>query len=234
MAAKSNARKKQPAFGPGIVRGWFDAVLNPMIQALKYARMRLEERNWTWQVPPGHLESILPVKKMIQPLAEDTLEQFLDFHTDLKDEIEIYGHTRAQLEDACRSLQRAVEESEELKEIYQRAREDNSLTPQGITVNSAFSLGRNDQEHLESLAQYVVNQVEELPRFYVYSPVWNKYNDEFLALLGLPNIRQKAVPVEHLGQKLIKVVEKLMEELKETRNELSLEYDVPYVPTQII
>jgi len=234
MTTRSNARKKQPAFGPGIVRGWFDAVLNPMIQTLKYEQMRLEEGNWTWQVPPGHLESILPVKRMVQPLAEDTLEQFLNFHPDLKDEIEIYGSTRVQLEDACRSLQRAVEESGELLAIYQRAKEDNSITPQGITVNSAFGLGQKDQENLEALAQYVVNRSGELPRFFVYSPVWNKYRDEFLALLDLPNINQKAIPVEHMGQKLLKVIEELIEDLKETRNELSLKYDVPYVPTQMI
>ncbi|MGH9937187.1 MAG: hypothetical protein ACREAM_13125, partial [Blastocatellia bacterium] len=225
MTTRSNARKKQPAFGPGIVRGWFDAVLNPMIQTLKYEQMRLEEGNWTWQVPPGQLESILPIKKMIQPLAEDTLEQFLNFHPDLKEEIRIYEDTRAQLVVACMRLQRVIENSEELKAIYQRAKGDNSATSSGATISSLLSLPGTDDEHLEALAQCVVNRCGELPRFYIYSPVWNKYRDELLALLKIPHIEHEALTgVDHLGKKLLRIVEGLIKILKEARDDLSLKY----------
>lgn len=50
--------------GPRIVRSWFDTVINPLLQNLGLEKNLLQEKNWTWTVPPGKLESIRPIKEM--------------------------------------------------------------------------------------------------------------------------------------------------------------------------
>jgi hypothetical protein len=233
MATKTNSRKKTPKVGERIVRGWFDTVINPLLQSLKWEQGRLEKKNWTWQVPPGHLESIRPIKDMISRLAEDNLEQFAKFYPVIKENMDFHDEERAQLLVACKKLQRVVEESEELEAIYQRAKSDDSMTPRGTPLNDVFG-SYTEREHLELLAQCVVNQWGELPSSNIYAPVWNKYQAEFLALLNLPAIKPQKELTERAGKKLLQTVQHLIALLKETREQLSLKYDVPYVTAATI
>ncbi len=228
MSTKTNSRKKTLKVGGRIVRSWFDTVINPLLQALKWEEQRLEKKNWTWQAQPGYLESIQPIKNMIPPLAEDNLEQFTKFYPVIKENIDFHDQETANLFVACKNLQRAIEENAELQAIYQRAKADESKTLHGTPINSVFATGTEDY-HLAILAQYIVNQSGELPFHHLYWPVWNKYRGELLALLDQPAIKPKKKLVEGAGEKLLKTVRHLLELLKEIREQLSLEYDEPYV-----
>lgn len=228
MNTKTNSRKKTPKVGGRIVRSWFDTVINPLLQALKWEEKRLEKKDWTWQAQPGHLESIRPIKDMVPPLAEDNLEHFIKFYPVIKENMDFHDQERVNLFVACKNLQRVIEESDELRAIYQRAKADDSKTQDGISINSAFAIN-TEADHLAVLAQYIVNQSGGLPFHYVYWPVWNKYRDELLALLDHPAIKPKKKLVEGAGEKLLKTVRRLIELLKEAREQLSLEHDEPYV-----
>lgn len=233
MATKTRSKKKASKPGPVIIRAWFDTVINPLLQALKWEQVRLEQKNWTWQIPPGRLESVRPVKDMISPLAEDNLEQFLSFYPALKEQVDFHDTEVTHLEVACRNLQRAIEENDRLREIYRQIRSDESLTPLGETVSGVLR-GDSELKHLELLAQYIVNRMDELPDYYVYSPVWNKYRSDLLAILELPDIQQQVSLADHSGDKLLRIDKRLIENLKKTREELSLTHDVPYVAASTV
>jgi hypothetical protein len=229
-----NATAKSRSFGPGIVRGWFDAVLNPVIQSMRYEIGKLNSRDLAWQPVPGTTESILPIKRLIPPFAEDTLEQFLNFYSDCKEKIYSYDEARQELEHACTQLHRVLENSYELRAIYEKASLDSSPGFDGNSISSVFTSYRNDDYHLGNLAQFVVNQANELSPDNVYAPAWIKYRDQFINLLDLPEIKEKFLIVEMERRNVLQKVVELIKSFKNIREELSIQHDVPYLPPEAI
>jgi hypothetical protein len=230
MAKNTTAR----SFGPGIVRGWFDAVLNPIIQSMRYQIAKLNTRDLAWQAVSGTIDSILPTKRLIPPFAEDTLEQFLNFFPDCKEKIYSYEETRQELEHACAQLQRVIETTEELRAIYETASLDDSPGPDGIFINSVFSSYTDDYFHLSNLAQLLVNEAQEPPANNAYTPVWYKYRGQFITLLDLTEVKEKVLVVERERRNLLQKVVELIKSFKAIREELSIKHDVPYLPPEAI
>jgi hypothetical protein len=217
--------------GPRIIRSWFDTVINPILADLKHKESLLVLRNWTLRVPPGHLESLRPVEESPWQVSVDNLEQFICFYPHVADLIERHDRERSELEEACRALHSALSMSKTLKDAYEKAKSDNSPTDQETPINAVL-LGGTDEQHLEMLAQYIVNTAGELPGYYVHSPVWNKYSAEFLVALQDPAISPVRASAVENGERLLKTVKDLIALLKQTRARLSLWFDVPFVTAQ--
>lgn len=227
-----NATAKSKSFGPGIVRGWFDAILNPVIQSMRYEIAKLNSRDLAWQAITGTTESILPIKRLIPPFAEDTLEQFLNFFSDCKAKIYSYEEARQELEHACAQLQHALENSHELRAVYDKAALDNSPGFDGNYISSVFTSYRSDVYHLGNLAQFIINQANELPADNSYAPAWNRYREQFLTTLDSPGIKGRALAVENERRNLLQKVVDLIKTFKNIREELSIQHDVPYLPPE--
>jgi hypothetical protein len=219
-----------PAVGPRIIRSWFDTVINPMLESMKLEQRLLEERNWTWRVPPGHLESLRPIGESPWQVSIDNLEQLISFYPDVDDLIERHDLQASELEDACRVLHKALSASGAIKEAYASAKQDDALPEQGTAVNSV--LYGSDEQHLDLLAQYIVNTAGDLPNYYVYSAVWNKYRSDFLLSLEEPVISPLRDATIQAGERLLGTVNNLSVLLKEIRARLSLKFDVPFITSQ--
>jgi hypothetical protein len=230
MAKNTTAR----SFGPGIVRGWFDAVLNPVIQSMRYQIGKLNTRDLAWQAVTGTMDSILAIKRLIPPFAEDTLEQFLNFFPDCKEKIYSYEEARQELEHACAQLQRVIETTPELIEIYETASLDDTPGPDGNIISSVFSSYPDVNYHLSNLAQFLVNDAQEVPANNAYAPAWSKYRDQFINLLDLPEVKEKVLVVERERRNLLQKVVDLIKAFKAIREELSIKHDVPYLPPEAI
>lgn len=216
--------------GPRIIRSWFDTVINPILADLKHEERLLVLRNWTWRVPPGHLESLRPVEESPWQVSVDNLEQLITFYPNVEDLIERHDAEVSELEDACRALHTSLAVREPVKDAYAKAKGDNSLTDQGTPINGV--LRGPEEQDLDLLAQYIVNTADELPHYYVYSPVWNKYKSEFLSSLEDPAVRPLREATVQAGEKLLRTVNDLTALLKQIRARLSLQFDVPFVTGQ--
>jgi hypothetical protein len=217
--------------GPRIIRSWFDTVINAILERLKFEESLLERRDWTWRVPPCHLELLRPVREAPWQVNADNLEQFLSFYPNVEELIERHDRERSELEEACSALHNSLAMSRTFKGAYEKAKADDSPTNQGTTINDALLRG-SDEQHLDLLAQYVVNTADELPGYYVYSPVWNKYSSSFLNALQDSAISSMRASAVEEGEKLLETVRDLITLLKETRARLSLWFDVPFVTAQ--
>lgn len=233
MPTVTKTNSVQGKIGSRIVRTWFDTVINPLLQALKAEQTRLEKQDWTWRQFADDFESIRPLKQMLSPLAEDNLEQFSKFYPAIKRTIQAHDKERLELRVASQKLQALLQQSGELKKIYEKVKQDTSEWRNGETINKVFLDGR-DESHLKFLAQYIINQEEYLPDYITHAPVWNKYQDEFLSLLTLPAMNRENEKITQISEKLRKTVARLIEQLKATREDLSLAYDEPYVTTATI
>jgi hypothetical protein len=217
--------------GPRIIRSWFDTVINPILERLKFEEILLERKDWTWRVPPGHLELLRPIKDAPWQVNADNLEQFLSFYPSVEELVERHDRERSELEETCSGLHSALSMSKALRGAYEQAKADDSPSDQGTPINDALLRG-SDEQHIDLLAQYIVNAAGELPGYYVYSPVWNKHSADFLVSLQDQVIVPIRTSVLDGGEKLLKTINDLIGLVKETRGRLSLWFDVPFVTAQ--
>ncbi|MFN2456049.1 MAG: hypothetical protein ABR577_17740 [Pyrinomonadaceae bacterium] len=238
MSSKTRTNKKNLVVGRRIVRAWFDTIINPLLSGLKTEQDFLYKKFWTWQSQPSHLESIRPIRSMISGLYEDNLEQFLDFFPNLKTDMDEHDGKAATLLAECESLYKILFESSALREVYKSLTSAESLAKLDIAEeekNVYSLLGSSRQElHLELLAQHTVNNTIWLPSYYTTAPFWNRYKNEFLALLEHPNIHEYNIQTVKAGESLLKAVEHLINSLKATRAELSLQHDEPLVAVETL
>ncbi|MCI0624662.1 MAG: hypothetical protein L0387_23960 [Acidobacteria bacterium] len=228
MSEKDRFRKSERAIGPRIVRAWFDTVINPMLKSLRAEHDMLERRDWTWQFHRDQLEMIENAAEYVDANAVDNLEQLLAFFPELKGKIDDHDVDRNQLLDACRALQAAIVTNSNLENIYKRVTAPESLSDLGREIRTLF-ISEEPLEHINLLTEYIVNNTRELPYYYTVSALWNRYREEFLKILDHPSVVSQSRKAIEVGEQLVKSNEALVKRLKEVREGLSLEHDVPYV-----
>lgn len=223
------SKKKSVHVGERIVRAWFDTVINPLLQKLSWEQMRLETKNWTWRFQFKNLESILPIRQLLPTQMLDNLEQFVSFYPDIKEDVKFHDDQRLKLLVACQNLQRHLEASESLRRMYGTLTSPDSLRELGTRLEDVFGAYRNPEEHISLLAEYILNNTGELPSYYTTSSFWNKYREQFLALLVDPAIGPHNRLTVRAGEHLLKLSKRLTQLLRDTRERLSIEHDMPYV-----
>lgn len=224
-AAVSIEKPSTLEVGNLIVHSWFVDVINPLLRRLEREQELLQQKKWTWEAPPGHLKYLRPIKDYVISFA-DTLDQFLGYYPAIKENVDSHDQGRLDLFVACKNLQHLIEKEEPLWKIYLQAKTDDSMTRQGEALNKVFNID-SEREHLEGITQCIVNQSGEMPIHFVYYAVWNKYRDDLLTLLKIPSINLQNQLVEHTGENLLKTTQRLIELLKDTRSQLSLEHREP-------
>jgi hypothetical protein len=233
MPAKNRTSVKERKVGPNIVRAWFDTVINPLLRGLASERNLLEKENWTWRFEQETLVSLVPVRSFIAFEALDNLEQFLHLVALANKEctplMDRHDEQLGYLSDVCRELHRALVKSKELRDLYTRSSKDSAIPIQpGGNFNSLF--GAYPQErHLDVLAEDIVNSTGLLPNYYSTAPLWNSYRKDFLVVRETPNIRQHWKASQEAGRRLSLTVNELAESLRDVREALSLQHDVPFV-----
>jgi hypothetical protein len=230
MSADNMANEKR--FGPRIVATWFETVINPLLQALQVEQQRLRKRNWTWQFMPGRLESIRYIREMIPAIYVPNLDQFARFHPVIKENMDFHDDEVAHLSVACMNLQRVLIDGDSLKKIFERVTSDESLRHLGMSLKSMFG-SSTEIEQLGWIAEAIINSSGELPGYINHSPLWNRHHEEFMSVLDQPAASEAKTLTDRAGEKLQQMAEHLIKRLTETRDDLSLKYDVPPVPTDL-
>jgi hypothetical protein len=231
MSKKARSRKKAPAIGPRIVRAWFDTVINPLLNGLEKEQQLLAQQNWTWEFSPPSLEAIHRVQAYVD---RNNLEHFTQHYPEVARAIEEHDQQQLLLLQHCQQLQSLIAGSPELLALYQQVTTPEALADVSTTIERLFS-GSPQEQRLNLLAQYIVNHAGELPYFYIIAPLWNKHRQAFLTLLEHPSIRPVSEVTNQAGAALWRSVDTLLRLLKEVRQKLAEEHDVPYVePTTIV
>ncbi len=216
-------------FGEKIVAAWFETVINPTLRALSLEQELLIKKNRTWQFMPGRLESIRSVSQMIPAGYAPNLEQFKKYHPVISDNITFHDDEVAQLFVACKNLERAILESGALEKVFASVTTDEALNDLGKSLGDLF-VGAEQPERLGWIAQEIINGAGEIPNYFYHAPLWNKYRNEFMRILDHPQVSHAKTLTDRAGEKLLQTVNRLIELLTDTRDQLSLEYDVPPVP----
>jgi hypothetical protein len=173
--------------------------------------------------------------------ARDNFEQIVDFFPEIREVVSEHDKAVDLVTERCEQLQRTLTQSRDLQETYQRATspdslkkiaEDFGIAGQYETPNSILKKlfgAYPESDHLNLLAQLIINNTGDLPAYFTSAPLWNRKKDEFSALLNCPGVRGSYRSLLKAGDSLAQWVAHLIRVLRETRLELSIKHDVPYV-----
>lgn len=228
MNKKVESKQRQKGIGPNIIRAWFDTIMNPLVEALTEEIRFLEKKNWTWFFRSKQLESVRYISSLIGHEAWPNMEQFVNVYPDYKNKFEIYDELVQELTSQCDALHTSITKSSKLLEIYQRTTSSDELLKLDRNIITLFG-AYPQEDHLNLIAQYIVNNIDYLPYYYYPAPYWNRYRDEFMTVLGESNIQKLYAITIEVGENLEKFIEDLLRDLKTHREKLSFEYDVPIV-----
>jgi hypothetical protein len=157
------------------------------------------------------------------------LDQFAKHHSAVKANIGVHDKQVDELFSACKNLQGAILDGGALSEVFTRVTTEEALSALGKQLSDLF-FGNDKADYLGWIAQEIINGTGELPSYIKHAPIWNAYRREFMSVLDDPEIRRAKDQVDRAGERLLHAVQRLTELLNETRDQLSLKYDVPPVP----
>jgi hypothetical protein len=220
-----NSRKKPP-YGPNIVRAWFDTVFHYALRGLDMEWRFMAQRNWTFRFNRHTLEYIAPIAEHVP--ARDNLEQFLSFFAGVKSLVGEHDHEVGRLLVTCSAFHTAIVKSPNFRRTFESV-EVEAPTTLGSEFSSHFGAYGATEDFAGILAEYLVNNVANLPSHYSTSRLWNTFRDRFIPLVDVPELAAYHQATEASGRDLIVAVDRLTSELKQTRSELSLEFDAPFV-----
>lgn len=159
--------------------------------------------------------------------AWDNLEQFLSLFPDCVPLIEEHDRQLEVLFESCRTLETRLVESDALQEAYRRLTSPANLPP-APEVREIFGTGR-PEDSLKVLAEYIINDVQRLPSYYSTAAFWSEHSQEFLAIRESGEVRPLWQATVEAAGRMSAAIDRLIDILKQVRNDLSLSAGVPIV-----
>jgi hypothetical protein len=224
----SQSNRKKARYGPNIVRAWFDTIFHYALSGLANETAWLSQRNWTFRFYRQSLEYIGTLRQSLPFAAVENLEQFLEFFPAAARIIEQHDHRVEELRIACIAYYKAIVDNPRFQEVFRSVATEAPVVLNG-DFSAHFGAFRTEEEFAGLLAEYLVNNMEDLPSSYATSRLWNQFRDRFVAVARSPELAAYKDEVDASGHRLLEAAEELTKSLKTTRSELSLEFDVPYV-----
>jgi hypothetical protein len=213
VAIRDHRKSDEPVeqrIGQTTAQGWINNVIKPLLPPLRAVENLLAHTKvWTWWHHTVTFERIRAAKDLIYPSAADSLEHFAQYHPDIQAKISLYDQRVGELATACQRLHNALRRSEPLRRLYERAKMDDSVVL-GQPVSGDFSTF-TETDHLDSLAESIVNRRHKESFEYTFRRAWSQYYDELLALRDLPDFRPASEHVDRAGEELLQTVRELID-----------------------
>lgn len=217
LRSKDSAKK-----GTERVKSWIYTVINPLIEALKVERTFLKEKNWTWHYHTKRLEFVLPLEQYIDSAYLPVFEDFLKTNLSLERRRKKHEDLRATLSENCQIAFGALINSQAFQEKVKTSlalylKEDPAQHPRGAVPEEDFH---------KLIAQYVLNQIQELPSHYTTSRFWSRFRDEFLPFRTGTEFER----LDMSGKLFENDDDRFLTALSNCRSSLVEEYGIPAAP----
>ena len=215
--------------GPVTVREWFDSILNPLIDALESEMIWIRMRNFTWRFRPGAFEFILPIPRHIDYRYKPNLEHVRAEYPDIDSAFTNHDSLANALQGEATRLQGLIAADADFRRLFERAISSDSLAALGLSSATQVFGAYQEQDRIHLLAQYVINNSDELAEHYSTAKLWNAHRQELLSIRTLPGVQGPYQELLSLADELLFADEAILVQLKELRHRLSRDHDVPFV-----
>jgi len=224
---KTRQRNNRKKYGPNIVRAWFDTVFQYVLGRLASERGYLVRRNWTYRFYNQALEYITTLGDHMPTSARENLEQFVFFFPKVNDLLEDHDRKVGELTAACAAFHQAIVRDPRFQAAFAGI-ETEARAEYGAEFSSHFGAFSDSSDFAGILAEYLVNNLGDLPSYYATSRLWNRFRDRFAEAMASPDIERHRLETEKIGQELLNASDNLIGTFKAIRSDLSLELDVPF------
>ena len=212
---------------PKIIRTWFDTVLNPLIEGLEIELLYLNKKNLTWRGFNNTFEMLKPLNNFINYRYYANLEQCEYYYPKVSEIINDHDKYLSQLSESSYNLFHTLRNSKTFIDIYNKQLEELIKNNSEITKDRIEDLKENDNYRF--IAEYIINNKEELDRTYVLSPIWNPNKGVFLNVLFSDEFRtllnNKNTALDNFKNSVLKSIN----DLKDLIYELSFQSGEPIV-----
>ncbi|MGE5480576.1 MAG: hypothetical protein ACM3U1_09155 [Chloroflexota bacterium] len=216
-----------------IIRTWFDSVLTPMIQGLDEVEYLLKKRNLTWKRFYRDFEDIKTLEGYVHYEYMPNYEQIvMTKFPELQEIVTAFDQKRAELSAACGKLFDSLINDASFTSTLHKAIESLEKVDQ---FESGSQIDPSDIEYLKGektnliIAEYLINNTQELDYGNTFRPLWNYHREEFFRLLSGPSIQPVYINFESHFEEFQKVAMESKIRIKEFVNTISLNYGIPIV-----
>ena len=212
-------------FPPPIVRDWFVKALNPLIYGLRMEVRLLSRGDLSWRFAQSTLVSLLPLKVRLSQNGQDLWDQFVGQFSEFREMADSHDRAVHEVDLSCSLLASSLVESVILRNIF-----DGAVSADGLLeadVQQTFGAISADA-YLPLLAEYLINDLGELPAYYSTSQFWNRHQIEFRKTAEDLAIKLRWVNVRDNAKQLQSAAEKLLSRLLDVRSELSMNSGVSF------
>lgn len=213
--------------GRDVARAWVTTVINPLIEAIQREQYWLQKKNWSWRYPTGWFEYLAPISGYIDLRYHANYELFRAEYDEIGGLFDEHDNSLDTLATILISLYNKVLRLPNFKEEFQKLERECRL--QGMDYENVWgAVSLQDRPRL--LAQYIVNNTQELSSFFTTSKLWNTFGKHFLNLRNNPDLEPIVSKANEEGRRILKVSRKIERKLKDLRNEYARKYDIPPIP----
>jgi len=212
---------------PRIVRVWFDALVNPLLDNLRVEYERVKERTWVWRWRHHIVSAAFPLGYFLYWNGCNDPEQFFQTDSRFHPAITRYMASIRELIDTCASLHEAISSDDHFKAVYRTATSSTSLHRLGMTAKAVFG-GYPKEKRPGLIVEHIINRTPSTAAAPLSDQFWSVWHDEFLQVLDTEDLRPHVVRMNAAGERMLDAIAHLIEILEEVRSRLSVKYGVPY------
>jgi hypothetical protein len=224
MRSRSKNGKKK--YGPNIVRAWFATIFQYVLGRTETECGYLARRNWSYRFYKGSLDFIVSLSEDMPTIERANLEQFAGFFPEVKDLLERHDRCVSELNSACVTLHEAILSDPVFLEVFTNV-EAEAQSVFGVEFASHFGALSDRESFAGLLAEYLVNNLGDLPAYYSTARLWNRFRGRFAPVMTAPQIDSLRLETDKRGQELLDAATQLADAFRSKRLELSQELDVP-------
>jgi hypothetical protein len=206
------------------VAAWIYVVLNPVIELVQRELDLLNRRNLTWRFAGGRCEFIRVIQEYVDSMQWPNYDDFLAEHTVFVSGFKLHDELVEQLNTSSARIYDWLISDYDFVETVKKLAAQYNDQPMSRTFPGASV--RSEEELVKYCAEYLINNLRELPSHYSLSGFWNSSNAPLLGFKNKPPFK----PLELTSQNLQLHSGKLKVDLESRRLSLSREFDVPAAP----
>lgn len=206
------------------VAAWIYTVINPVWEGLQREIELLERGNATWRYFSKRCELIRPVQEYVDSTQWPNYSDFLVENPGFKDSFRSHDEALQALNNSADilfgwllSFAQFNDKLELCVKDYADRRASDPLAP---------DLANSNEELRKSAAEYLINNIQNLPQHYTFSKFWALASSRMFELANLNNFE----PLRSAAGRLKNISQHLKADLEDHRLSLSRKYDLPAAP----
>ena len=222
-------RAKETGLGRERVKAWVVTVINPILEGLHTELYYLLQKNWTWRFTTGGFDYMSPIAGYIDIRHHPNFEDFCRKNPDIKKLIDEHDIALDNLARVLKSTCSFILKSEVFNQRFNETVFE--YRNRGLEPRHPWG-AYPEEEGPKIVAQYLINNIQELDSSYTTSVFWRECGLKLRAVLKDPGVEPLIENVQEKGTRVEKIAAQIEESLKALRSDYADRFGIPPIPIE--